>query len=489
MFHGFLRVSILLLTTTAVALAQQSSGLVGTWSATFQGFPIEMVLNADGSGSFTGEATQWRVQGNKLVLTNEDGSEAYNFRLQGTQLILTGGDLVAPMTFTRTGGGAASTRHPPAEEPAPELKAPAERPTPSAAPTGSSGTTASTRESAKQRRNLTESDLLHLLEGGVDNSRLLDLVAERGVAFTLTPALTSKLRAQGATQELIAAVREAGASGKSPAASPSRRAPAVAGGPRYTHDRWGLSFAIPPTWKVGERAGNLVLGSDTEAGLMVIRFVRKTSLESLSEDYQEGLQEEGLQLMPASQLENFPAGAARGLAGEMAGSANDGSRLRARVIAVLSPYGDAPVVFGLTTEEKYPQLKPRVEALARSMTFTKPQTPPINAAVAGQYIYFYSSSVGGSYSRQELLNLCSNGAFNRGGEIYSSGSAGTAAGQSGSGGQWSAEGDNFRGTLILTFNNGNTARVAYQKAGGDIVLDGKKYARYGDGSCTQRPPF
>ena len=489
MLRGFLRLILLLGVAAMAAVAQQSSALIGTWSASFQGFPVEMVLNADGSGRFTGEAMQWRVQGNKLVLTSEDGSDAYNFKLQGAQLILSGGDIVSPLTFMRTGGSAPGVERDTPEESAEENEIlPKETPS-AAARAPKSKPAGGAREAAGRKRGMSESEITKLLEGGVPDSRLINLVEERGVSFTVTSALASRLKARGATPELIAALRKAGETRPISAPPSKAAAPSVAAGRRYTHDRWGLSFATPPGWKVGERSGNLMLGSDTEAGLMVVRFVRKTSLEALGEGYREGLQEEGLQLMPASQLENFQAGTARGLAGEMAGNSSDGYRIRARVIAVLSPYGDAPVVLGLTTEEKYPQLKPRVEALARSMTFSEPQTPRVNAAVAGQYLYFYSSSIGGSYSRQELLNLCSDGTFNRGGEIYSSGSGGTAAGQSGSGGQWSAEGNDSQGTLILTFNNGETQQVAYRKSGGDIVLNGKKYARYGDGRCTQRPPF
>lgn len=350
---------------------------------------------------------------------------------------------------------------------------------------------------------MAEAEVIQLLEGSVSSRRIVELIEERGISFAVTPSLTSRLKAKGATPELIAVLRGAGGqetlpeptpgasagTGTQPAAAePARPAFGSGGGPRYTQNGWGVSFAPPPGWKVAERQGALLLGSDTEAGLIVVRFVRGTNLQTLAADYQEGLEEEGLRLMPASQPENFSAGSSQGLAGELAGMSNDGHRIRARVIAVATPFGDAPVVLGLTTGEKYAQLKPRVESLARSLTFSRPQAPPVNESVAGQYIYFYSSSIGGSYSRQEVLNLCSNGIFNRGGETYSSGTNYGLAGQSGSGGRWSAEGG-ASGTLILTFNDGRTQQYSYQKSGLDIILDGNKYARFGDGSCTQQPPF
>lgn len=253
-----------------------------------------------------------------------------------------------------------------------------------------------------------------------------------------------------------------------------------------------MSFVVPSAWKVAERPGVLLLGSDTEAGLMIIRFMRRTNLQTLEQGYQEGMQEEGLQLMPATQLENFSAGGAQGLAGELAGMAQDGARIRARAIGVPTPYGDAAVVLGLTTEEKYAALKPRADALAASFFFSHPQTPPVLEAIAGQYFFFTSSSVGGSYSREAKLDLCSDGTFNRGGETYSSGAAGTAAGQSGSGGQWSAQGDESQGVLTLTCDNGETQELEYVVSndpsdrsgyGPAVSFGGTKYQRTGDGSC------
>ncbi|MBZ5514513.1 MAG: lipocalin family protein [Acidobacteriia bacterium] len=119
--------------------AQQSS-LVGTWVGKVQGYGVEMklVLNADGSADYEGVLGKWRLQGGKLLLTEEGETVAYNFTLQGSQLTLSGGDLMAPMVMTRAGGGAARGRTPsapeaerryeaapPAQEPAPARRAPA----------------------------------------------------------------------------------------------------------------------------------------------------------------------------------------------------------------------------------------------------------------------------------------------------------------------------------------------------------------------------
>ena len=111
-----------------------------------------------------------------------------------------------------------------------------------------------------------------------------------------------------------------------------------------------------------------------------------------------------------------------------------------------------------------------------------------NVALAAQYYYFYSSSVG-SYSREDSLSLCSNGMFGRKGETYASqqGQWGVA-GQTGYAGSWTADGDGRTGTIVLTYRNGRAERLRYQKSGLDIILDGKKYGRFGDGSCSKSAP-
>ena len=482
---------LLFLALASWAFAQQSSSLIGTWVGKVQGYGVEMklVLNADGSADYEGVIGKWRVQGNKLLLTEGGETVAYNFTLQGSQLTISGGDLMAPMVMTRAGGGGATgaQRMPTAQQsgaagnyqapPAADQAPPARRP-------------------AASTRGLSEGELIELLEAGVSSKRLGQLVDEKGISFAVTPAVTSRLRAKGATDELIAVLRDAG--GIQPARPPARgttqaatrtRAPQPAApsggarGSRFNHEKWGLSFVIPPGWKVGERPGLLLMGSDTEAGLIVIRLARKATLEQLIRDYGDGVQEEGLNLMPTMQPQDFPAGRNPAVAGELAGVAQDGARIRARTVSVATPFGDAAVVFGMTTEEKYAGLKPRVESIARSFQFTQPKVPPVLEAIAGQWFYISTSSFGSS---ERYLNLCSDGRFSENSSIYSSGSAGTAYGERGGGtAQWSAEGGANQGTVTVTYPDGRTSQFQYRRGGGGLYVGGRKYVKYGDGSCTK----
>jgi hypothetical protein len=267
---------------------------------------------------------------------------------------------------------------------------------------------------------------------------------------------------------------------------PPAPAPAAGTAGRYTHPFWGLSFSVPGAWKANERDGLVLPGSDTEAGLILIRFVRSTNKQMMLMEYTKGVSEDGVTLTPATRAEDYSGGSNRGVAGELAGFGKDGSRLRARVIGVQSQFGDAAVLMGLTTQEKYEGVRARVEELAASMAFTAPKIPPANQMVAGNYYYIYVSNSGGHYQREDKLMLCLNGMFSRGGELYSSGSGGIATVDSSKSGSWTADGDGMAGTITLSYRNGKSESMRYQKSGQDIVLNGKKYGWNGPGSCGGR---
>lgn len=483
---------VLFLTFSSWASAMQSSNLVGTWVGKVQGYDVEMrfVLNADGSADFEGVVGRWKVQGSRLMLTQEGETVAYNFTLQGSTLTLSGGDLMAPMMMTRMAGGA---RTPPSRLPEAQEGLETTMPTAEDSQTVDEHMPPPSRP-AKNRRGLSEQEVTTLLDGGVPGARIIELAEERGVAFPVNAVSVSRLKAKGATNDLIRALQQqAGATGAGAAsgtsqvnpladAAPAAGRSAAARGPRFNHERWGISFVTPAGWKVGERQGLLLMGSDTEAGLIIIRLARKATLEQLIQDYGEGMQEEGLNLMPTMQAQSFPAGQNRAVAGELAGVAQDGARIRARTVAVASPFGDAAVVLGMTTEEKYTGLKPRVESIATSLQFSPPQAPPVLEAIAGQWFYISTSSFGSS---ERYLNLCSDGRYSERSDVYSSGSAGTAYGEGGNTAQWSAEGDGNQGTVTVTYPSGETSQFQYRRGDGGLYVGERKYARYGDGSCTK----
>lgn len=96
-----------------------AADLSGTWRGSMNGQPAELVLRADGSGSFNGQGLSWQVFASSLLL--EQGGEvmAYSYSQQGNRMTVSGGDLGAPVQLERGGkaGGKA------AAAPAPTAKA------------------------------------------------------------------------------------------------------------------------------------------------------------------------------------------------------------------------------------------------------------------------------------------------------------------------------------------------------------------------------
>ncbi|MFZ6000791.1 MAG: hypothetical protein ACOYW3_09795 [Bacteroidota bacterium] len=90
------------------AKAQQSS-LAGVWQNSQFNFQMTLLLNADGSGEFDGDAITYTTQGNQLRMTQNGEVTSYNFVLQGNSLSLSGGDIDGTIVFTRNGQSAAPT--------------------------------------------------------------------------------------------------------------------------------------------------------------------------------------------------------------------------------------------------------------------------------------------------------------------------------------------------------------------------------------------
>lgn len=264
-------------------------------------------------------------------------------------------------------------------------------------------------------------------------------------------------------------------------------ATALAQGTPFRREAWGLGFTVPPNWRAADRDGLLLLGSDTEAGLMILRFLPRTTREELLASYREGVQDANLIAQPVAEAEPFDVPGATGLAGVMEGQAQDGTTLRVRSIAVLSRHGGAVVLLALTTPPQFARLQARADALARSVVFT---AAPKAAPIAGDYQYFYMAS-GGGYSRESRLTLCASGRFRISGELAGSGAAGSAYTSNDQGGSWSATGDASGGTLVLQGDGGTRSlpwRVSTNPRdrsgyGPALYLGNDLYQKVGEGRC------
>ena len=80
---------------------QQQNNLHGIWHNSDYGFQMTLMLNPDGTGEFDGDPLKYKVEGNKLNITQDGELISYSYVLQNQNLTLSGGDLDAPLVFSK----------------------------------------------------------------------------------------------------------------------------------------------------------------------------------------------------------------------------------------------------------------------------------------------------------------------------------------------------------------------------------------------------
>lgn len=257
---------------------------------------------------------------------------------------------------------------------------------------------------------------------------------------------------------------------------------AVSAGKTYKSPYQGWGFRVPRKWKHTEREGAVMLGSDSEAGLILVQAEAVTDTNQLHQGLVEILAKTGsFSAPPPFKTGRVKAG--RVVYTEVGGTAADGTRMRVRAVGVIGQKGTVAIL-GLTTPgKKFDNIRRRVDSIARSVHFFKPKTSPGRRFVMGEW-FGYSGGTGGGTSR--WLALCPDGRFFHESESSYSGGAGTdgawgAVGKGKDHGSWKAVGNNVRGTVFVTNPDGSQAEIRYQaKRGSDgVYFDGNLYGRTG----------
>ena len=268
-------------------------------------------------------------------------------------------------------------------------------------------------------------------------------------------------------------------SGKVPALS---KQGAVSKGKTYKSPYQGWGFRVPRKWKHTERESTVMLGSDSEAGLILVQAEAITDTAKLHQGLVEILAKTGNFATPPP----FKTGrvkAGRVVYTEVGGTAADGTRMQVRAAGVIGQKGTVAIL-GLTTPgKKFDNIRRRVDSIARSVHFFKPKTSPGRRFVMGEW-FGYSGGSGGGTSR--WMAFCPDGRFYFERESSYSGGAGTdgawgAVGKGKDHGSWKAVGNNVRGTVFVTNPDGSEVEIRYQaKRGSDgVYFDGHLYGRTG----------
>jgi hypothetical protein len=86
------------------------SSIIGNWVNSEFGFEMKLSLQANGSGSFDGEKMTYSIAGSNLTIKESGITTTYKYQLNGNALTLSGGDLDAPITFSKGGASTQSVQ-------------------------------------------------------------------------------------------------------------------------------------------------------------------------------------------------------------------------------------------------------------------------------------------------------------------------------------------------------------------------------------------
>lgn len=286
------------------------------------------------------------------------------------------------------------------------------------------------------------------------------------LTFDDAPPLTFARRGTAAAARGGAAPPPLRAAPAAPAQAPAPATPApsvgAADGAAYRSDAEGWSLRAPAKWRYKVDGQRLVLGSDTEAGMLVATYGAGTTFEELQQGATEGFTDSGLVLRPSGAPQALAVPGGRAVAVDMDTTGQDGTALRVRAAGVAGPAG-AVVVLGITTPQKFSGLRPRVDQVLKSVAFFQPKVPAGANLLWGTLCSYSGGSVA-SWTRR--LTFDGKGHVAYGSETVAGGrftdSAGAVTGAWGGGGQ----GEGSSGTYVVS---GNTVTV---RIGGETYACG-----------------
>ena len=262
---------------------------------------------------------------------------------------------------------------------------------------------------------------------------------------------------------------------------------------RVKYPHLGLEFTIPAGWAGQEIDGGFLLGHGTIPGLILITTHEYQSLAQMRSGAVEGFNDgNGSSLVLASPLQPLGDNA---LGGEYQGTI-EWQPARAYGIGLINPYGSGVVILAATAASQYgPDYQRYAQQVQQSFRFYRPdhsqviQTwKPFLVGMRLTYMDSYyspgvgSGGIGGGYSNERIIELCSQGTF-----LFSSSSEMTISGDNVSG--WDQGGGQGQGRweiavnasgspiLRLRFQQGEVYEYVLSRSGNELYLDGNRHYR------------
>lgn len=268
---------------------------------------------------------------------------------------------------------------------------------------------------------------------------------------------------------------------------------------KITYKHLGLSFNIPEGWLGQENEMGYLMASNTIPGIiLLLPHDQVYSLAQIKVQAKAGLNEANgtnLQLAgPLADLGNEAVG------GEFIGTL-EGQPAKAFIIGMHNPHGLGMTIIAITTTEQYnADYAGYAKAVKNSIQFQKPESKEdigewkdFMKNVKLTFMESYSSSspgvdgmTGGGYSMRKEIDLCGKGYFiYYGSSNISTGSDNSSLSsndKTNGNGSWDVVvGSDGTPTLVLTFNNGETAAFSLTYQESKLYLNGTRYFRTMEG--------
>jgi hypothetical protein len=343
--------------------------------------------------------------------------------------------------------------------------------------------------------------LFALIEPGADN--MPDYSKVKQLMFVKKqsgkPGKQGVLDHQGQPGEKIAARTDSQKSQTEMRSSSSKISSQEIGDPN-----WGFKFKPPNGWKHRKDHTGALLGHDTIPGMILVFPHQARNMQTMTQQMQEGLVEEGVSLMLSSELHLKGNNV---LWGECTGTVQ-GQHAKGQAIGTLSPHGGGAYILAVSTPDKFgKQITDAANAIVGRMSYFKLDVsgwpPPYqrptgkitNEDSSPEKLLYKFAGRWDSASSNTLHNiyLKPDGSFE---DSYEAGYSGQFADQGGfqtgnwgaagneqAGGRWTIQGTLRQGTITLIHGNGKRTNYRYQLHcrgsecyGGEYFFNGKLYS-------------
>lgn len=100
--NAWRRLVVVLLLAAAMPLqAVLIPRLVGHWLGSRRGQPIELVMNADGTGSYLGQPMTWQFRYGQLHIDRGGEDEVFAMKVDDETLVMAGGEMATLLVLVR----------------------------------------------------------------------------------------------------------------------------------------------------------------------------------------------------------------------------------------------------------------------------------------------------------------------------------------------------------------------------------------------------